>query len=413
MEKIFNKLNISFLLILLYELSMIIFSLDGLSISKLAITGFVWISVFIFFHDFVKNYRKLKNNIPRFAFNILWLLLFWNIINIGRGLISDDGTITTLFGNVYTSLALLVPFVIIFSMNSLNIQRINRYFFNLLKIGMLLFILYFVFGGVVFNFIQIRILYSLFLPVVFLITTIPFEKRKKKLIILIGGILLLYLSILNSMRTMLIRELLLIAVLIPFYYYRIFHFKWILKGSFMLLLVPLILLQSSINTGDSFIQKSLNTISDEEMSVDTRTFLYIEVLEDLTKNKKLLFGKGANGTYYSDYFSITRGDTDTRLSVEVGVLAIMLKTGLIGFTLYLLLLFIAIYYAFFRSNNDYVVGIGLMLFIYVILLFIENSILYSSHNVFVWFFVGVCLSNQIRTMSNFEIHKILNPKKAH
>ncbi len=411
MGKLFNKLNIFLLLILIYELSMIIFKLDGLSISKLVIVGFVWLSIGIAIHAFIKNYRKLKNNIPRFAFNILWILIIWNLINIGRGLYSDSGTITTLFGNVFTSLALLVPFVVVFSIKTINLKRINHYFFKLLKIGILLFILFFVLGGGVINFTQIRILNILFLPVIFLITTIHFEKKNKKYIVLIVAILLFYVAYINSSRTMIIRELLLIIGLISLFFYRKFHFKWILKVTFILLIVPFIFIQSSMDSGESFFQKNLSSVSDEEMSTDTRTFLYIEVYEDLVNNNKLLFGKGANGTYYSDYFNVAEGDSETRLSVEVGVLAILLKSGLVGVTLYLSLLFAAIYFSFFRSNNYFVVGVGFMLFIYTMLLFIENSISYSSHNLLVWFFIGVCLSNEIRNMSNFQIQNILNPKK--
>lgn len=410
MEKTFNKLNLSLLLIIIYELSMIIFRLDGVSISKLVITGFVWLSAGIAIYSFVKNYRKFKNRIPRFASNIFCLLIIWNLINIARSLYNSSGAITTLFGNVYTSLALLVPFVIVFSIQTINIQRINSYFLKLLKTGILLFVLFYALGGGVFNVTQLRILNLLFLPVVFLITTIFFEERKKKIIILIGSVLLFYVAYIYSSRTMMIRELLLITGLIPIYFYRIFNLKWILKITFILLILPFVLIQSSMATGESFFQKNLPAFSNEEMSADSRTFLYLEVYKDLVKHNQLLFGKGANGTYYSNYFDTVGGETDNRLTVEVGVLAILLKTGLIGLTLYLLLLFAAIYYSFFRAKNYFVVGIGFMLFIYVLLLFIENLVGYSSYNLFVWFFIGVCLSNETRNMTNFEINFILRKK---
>jgi len=91
--------------------------------------------------------------------------------------------------------------------------------------------------------------------------------------------------------------------------------------------------------------------------------------------------------------------------------AILLKGGLIAVILHLLLLFTAIYYAFFRSNNYYVVGIGHMLLIYTLLLFIENFVNYTSNNLFIWFFIGVCLSKEIRNMTNLEIKMIFKTKK--
>lgn len=411
MERSFNKLNLSLVLLLIYEINMAIFKLDGLSIPKLVITGFIWVSLGIAIHFFVKNYRKFRNSIPRFAFNVFWLIILWNLINIARSLYNDQGAITTLFGNVYTSLALLVPFTMVFSFRVKNLKNIKSYFFMLLKTGVLLFVFFFVFEAGVIDDRQLRVLQLLVLPTVFLITTFQFEQKKKKIFIFIGIILLFYLSYLSSSRTMMIRELLLILSLVSLYFYRKFHFKWILKATFILLLAPFVFIQTSMETGESAFQKSLSSVSDKEMSTDTRTFLYIEVYEDLVKHNQLFFGKGANGTYYSDYFNTDGGDTDTRLTAEVGVLGILLKSGLVGVTLYLLLLFVAVYYAFFRSNNYFVVGIGFMLFIHVLILFIENLVGYSSYNLFIWFFIGVCLSQEIRNMTNFEINNLFAPKK--
>jgi hypothetical protein len=156
MEKTFNKFTLSLMLVLIYELSMVIFKLDGFSVSKLVVTSFVWLSVGLAIHAFVKNYRKLRNSIPRFAFYIFWLLIIWNLINIGSGLYSDSGAFKTFFGNVYTTLALLLPFVIVFSIKIVNLKRINSYFFTLMKIRILLFT--FFFSGGVLNITQIKIL---------------------------------------------------------------------------------------------------------------------------------------------------------------------------------------------------------------------------------------------------------------
>ena len=173
MTKTFNKFILFLILVFIYELSIAIFKLDGISISKLVVTSFLWLSVCLAVLTFVKNYRKLRESIPRFSFYIFWLLIIWNSINIFRGLFSDSGSLTTVLGNTYNTLALLLPLVIVFSIKIVNIKIIRPYFFILLRIGILLFILFFVFGGGVLNDTQIRILNLFFLPVVFLITTSP------------------------------------------------------------------------------------------------------------------------------------------------------------------------------------------------------------------------------------------------
>ncbi len=200
---------------------------------------------------------------------------------------------------------------------------------------------------------------------------------------------------------------LLFLALFAISFYRKYNFKWILKISFLILVVPLFLLQSSIISKQSVFQKYLSEISDTKFSTDTRTFLYVEVFKDLLENNQLITGKGASGTYYSEYFRTAEGDSDTRLTVEVGLLAILLKGGLIAVILNLLILFIAIFLAFFRAKNIYVVGIGYMLFIHTLILFISNSSSFSSYNFIIWFFIGVCLSNQIRSMDNNAIRALL------
>ena len=400
------KFKIALVTILIYELAMIVFKLDGVSIFKLILTALIWISFGIALFIFFEKFTNIKRRIPRHVFIVLMLLIFWNIINIFRSIFFDDGELTTIFGNIYTSLALLVPFVIIFSVKRININVIQVYFKTILKLGAIAFIVLFIFNGGIFSVDQILILSLLLQPVIFMITVLPFQKKKDKVLVLFCGILLFYISILYSNRTMMLRELMLLIGLAAVYFYYKFHFKWILRLSFLFLLLPFFLLKISIDSGESVIQKYFSQLSDTELTTDTRTFLYLELFDDLVENRKMVIGKGANGRYYSSYFSTEEGDAPVRLGMEVGVLTMLLKGGLIAVVLNLLILIIAIYYAFFKSNNYYVIGIGYMLFVHTVLLFIDNRIGYTSDNFAIWFFIGVCLSKEIRYMKNSKIHSL-------
>lgn len=178
--------------------------------------------------------------------------------------------------------------------------------------------------------------------------------------------------------------------------------------SFLTLLLPFILVQQSIVTGESAIKKYLSSSSDDDLSIDTRTFIYIELYADLVENGKLLVGKGANGRYYSDYFSEVEGDSEIRLNIEVGVLGLLLKGGFLAVVFNLIIFILAIWFAFFRSNNSYVVGLGFILIVHVVLFFLENIINYSSYNFYIWLVIGLCLSNNIRDLNNRQIEKILS-----
>lgn len=396
-------------LLLIYEIAMLVFHLDGLSLGKLVITALVWLSFFITSKEFVLNFTKLRNNLPTFPFMILMMLLIWNLINILRTIFFDSGAITTVIGNTYTSLALLVPFVIIFGANFSTIKILDKYYHIIMKLGVVLFITFFIISfGKGLNVTQTLVVFVLLQPVVFLITILQYQTKDKKLFVLLCSVILFYMAYLYSVRTMGIREILLFACFVGVYLYHRYKFKWVLYVSFLTLLLPFILVQQSIVTGESAIKKHLSSSSDDDLSIDTRTFVYMELYGDLIENDKLFIGKGANGRYYSDYFSQVEGDSEIRLNIEVGVLGLLLKGGYLAVILNLLIFIMAIWYAFFNSKNSYVVGLGFILIVHVVLMFLENVINYSSYNFLIWLVTGLCLSNNIRDLSNKQIQKILS-----
>jgi hypothetical protein len=320
--------------------------------------------------------------------------------------------LTTLFGNIYTGLALLVPFTISFYIQFVNIKLIYKYFLILLKIGIFLFFIFLFFEEFSISEVQIKTLICFLLPTIFLITVLPFLSKKSIIVTFVSIILLLFISYLYRSRTMMIRVPLLLMFLITVGFYRFIYFKSILRYSFLILFIPLYLLYNSYESGKSFFEIDLgNVTSDKELSIDSRTFLYQEVYFDLFSNEQILVGKGANGAYYSEYFDITGEENKNRLTVEVGILALFLKGGLISVIMNLVLLFISIYLSFFESKNSYVVGVGFVILVHVILLFVENLVGFNVYNLLIWFFIGICLSKEIRAMNNIEIREIIKIKR--
>ena len=389
---------------------MVLFAFDGFSISKLLITSLLWLSAIISIYYFIRGYKKIKLFIPKYTYRIILLIIGVNLIAIVKSLLFDDRAITTLFGNIYTSLALFTPFFIIFSFDKTNLSRLYKYFIFSLKAGTVFFIIFFVDNRFI-NIKQLMLLVDLFLPVIFLITTIIILPKSSKSLIFISVLMLFYISFVMSSRTMMIREVLLLVLVLLLYSRKYFKTKMGLRIFFLSLSIPIYLLVNSISTGESSFEQNLSSISNEEFNSDTRTFLYIEVFEDLLTNDALIFGKGANGTYYSNFFFKTGNDADNRLTVEVGMLSVLLKTGVVGVILYFLLVLNAIYHSLFKSRNLFVAGIGLMLSVHFILLFVGNAMSLSSYNIYIWFFIGICLSKEIRNMSNPEIKALLLSKK--
>jgi hypothetical protein len=404
-----NNLIVVLIMILIYEIALSFLKLDGLTITKIIFTIILWISAGIGVVSFFKNYTSIRKNIPKFALNILISIILWNLITITIGF-NDTGSTATLLGNRFNVLALLIPFSIAFAFIPSNLYKINTFIFKFLKILLALIFLYYVLNLGNLDTTILRTLKHLMLLFTFSITTYLFH-FKKKYIIVISFITTAILAYYVSDRTMIIRITLLLLSSISLSYYIKYNSKWIINILFFIFFIPGILLQHSITNNKSIIEDLVTDIDNEEYSTDTRTFLYQEVYLDLKKSSSLMTGKGANGTYFSDYFYQTQEDNSNRLSVEVGVLSIMLKSGFIGLILYLLILFSAIYLSFYKSNNYYVTGIGVMLLVYTVILFIENSIGYTLNNFIIWFFIGIALSKEMRAKSNKEVFNLLNFNK--
>jgi len=173
---------------------------------------------------------------------------------------------------------------------------------------------------------------------------------------------------------------------------------------FCILLIPVISLYLGTK-GQSVFQMTLGqdegAYSQLDPYADTRTFLYYEVFQDLRFNKAFLFGKGMNAGYLSEAFQ-----TYSRPVVEVSFLQIILKTGIVGFLLYISIFISAIFKAVGKANNLFIKSLGLLLVGYVIMVFIENQIAYNLLNVVIWLVVGMCHSDELRAMDDKTIRSL-------
>lgn len=402
-----KRFLIALLTVTIYDVVMSITNPDGFSYFKIGLTLLVWISLYESVSTFFSNYEKLNNTLPLNAFRIFSLILFWNIINIIRSAFDENTSLTTLLGNPATSLALLVPFSLSFSIEKMNLGILCRFLFRLIIIGLPAYVLFMIFSNDPNDLIPNLGFQSMLYGIIFLIVLIPFKSKKYNLLILAGSILLFYIAIKTGSRTMLIRIILFYISMIAILLYRRFDFKWIVIVAVMSLGIPFYLLTDSIKTGQSAFEKYLPLSINPDFYNDTRTFLYEEVYDDLKMNNMLKTGKGSVARYYSPYFAQSEGDSSTRLSIEVGLLAILLSGGFIAVILNLALILTAIYLALFKSENYLVTGLGFLLIIHTLLLFIENFILYSTYNLIIWFIIGICLSKEIRSLKNEEIKTVL------
>jgi hypothetical protein len=141
------------------------------------------------------------------------------------------------------------------------------------------------------------------------------------------------------------------------------------------------------------------------LASDTRTFLYQEVITSLVNNGTLITGEGASGKYRSDFFN---EHGTGRYSSEVGILNIILYSGLIGAVLYLSFLLLVSYYGIYRSNNWLSKMFGLLISVRWTLLFIEEFTQFDLNFYFFWLALGLLSSQKFRQLSDAEVIELFS-----
>ena len=394
---------VSLFLVLLYETLMLSTSLTGQSFQKILLTSLLWVAIPLTLLNLVKKFKIFRTDFPKPCRRLLYILFIWHIFNIIRGLIDLEVPISTAFGNIYNILGLLTPLAIGYALNLNNINKLFQFLMLISVVYLPIFALSLMIGGEEGPYKVLENAVVCLWPVLF-IWPVGIYSIGRNIKILLLALIIFSAALLTGDRTLLLRIILLAVTVSFLVLLRIGIFNWIRKYLFVLALIPFYLFGLSVSSGESVFNQNQRTSGDDLLH-DTRTFLYVEVLNDLKDSKSLWIGKGAMGTYFSDFFHSTGGDIDTRNHVEVGVLSIMLKTGIIGLFLHAGILLFAAYLGMYKSKNLFSFGIGLILLQYFDLQFIKYPMAFTLDNFLLWFFIGLPFSKELRQMSDLDILK--------
>jgi len=376
--------------------------LTGLKMNGAGAGKIIFASLMLFsFYFFAVNfYRKFNKNYLK-SFSTYYVVLFILIIIYGVITALRDVTfndkILTLFGNPYAALAWLTPIVFIYAYDPENLVVLNNISLTLIKIA--------TFVSPVLLLVDkdlgIASLYWLsclyFVP----FFTWKYQKEADKKWVIIGVVLFLVYSYLDSVRTGFVQ----VAMhSLAFVFLMVLGLsKKGVKGKLkaLLLVITAVVLFSTLIYRMDDIMASFS----QEDKTDTRSFLYVEVFEDLGNTDALTFGKGPLGTYYSDYFfnlekndPAENGDAADRLTVEVGFLEILLKGGWVMAILFFMICIPAIIQSIFFSKNIMAKGLGLYGLCYLVILFILNIPMYSNVYIVFWIIMGFCASKRFRNL---------------
>tara|TARA_B110000971_G_C20032198_1_gene511996 strand:- start:2027 stop:3244 length:1218 start_codon:yes stop_codon:yes gene_type:complete len=286
----------------------------------------------------------------------------------------------------------------------LNFKNHLRYFKNIFLILLILSILFlFLDNG---KMAYVRILASLYIFILFANDL----SLKYKILILSVSLVILFLDI-GSWRTNQLRLIYLIFLYFFSFFILILPRAIIGLYSSFLLLVPIgILISFIIFNFDFFIY--LSSLDLKVMtSENTRTFILNDIFNHFREtNSSYLIGSGPQSYFFTFFMqeSMTHYNKIARYAVESGLLNLLLKNGLFGIILLLIVNFLAIKNLLILSNNLFSKKLALVISFNWIIFFIETPMTLQISSFLFFYLLGVAFSKDFLKMNDKEIKEYLN-----
>ncbi len=149
----------------------------------------------------------------------------------------------------------------------------------------------------------------------------------------------------------------------------------------------------------------------EDLSADTRTFLYVEVISSALDNNYVIWGhslsRGYKSLSFGDYDLISRARGE-RPDCEVALLNVFTHMGVIGFFLYSFIFLSASKNALFNSRSYAMKLVGLWIAFRWLFSWIEEFSRFDINNIYIWAFIAMCYSPIYMDMTDKEFISVIN-----
>ena len=264
--------------------------------------------------------------------------------------------------------------------------------------------------------------YHLFLAPLFLISCfLPILPKKWKIICVTLLVTMLFIDL--SARSQVIKSGIVLLFACGIYAHRFIpnNVIKIIHGAFYI--IPIVLLYLGISGTfnifedlssyqGKYVEKKVENgeFVEEDLSTDTRTFIYVEVIESALKHNYVICGRtparGNDTIFFEDNDMIKTGKNE-RFMNETCHTNIFTWLGLIGVVLYSLLYFRASYLSIYKSNNIYIKFLGLFIAFRWAYGWIEDVNNFNILGISIWMLIAMGLSNEFRLMNNKDFKKWL------
>lgn len=338
---------------------------------------------------------------------LVGIYLLWNIACIIRGtfIAEQYWDWKALIGN---TLALMLPIVIFSSTNKMVVQSMLSFF---MKYVFPLFVLFM-------PFVRTDAYGFYLIPISMLILFFPAITKWQKIILLLSTAVIIFAD--QGARSNIIKFGVPYFLLLLYYLRRFISVKTMEAVRVALFIVPLILFYLGVsgifnvfNMNEYFKEDIMAQGVDQggerveqSMTVDTRTFLYEEVLGSAIDNDYWLLGRtparGNDSMTFGPRIAEVTGRYE-RVTNEIGLANVFTWTGLVGVILYSLIFFRASYLAVNRSRNIYAKMMGIYVAFRWLYSWIEDVNNFSLNYFMLMIMIGLCFSESFRNMKNKDV----------
>lgn len=348
----------------------------------------------------LKKYCLSSTDISIISFYLGWL--FFNTVR--GGIIAENYWEWKQLINGFQSLSLPI-FVFIFSVPFIVCKVLNYWF----KYALIIFLILLPFLG--------TDAYHFYLGPVFVIGCfLPIIPKKWKFII--GLLLITMLWIDLGARSQVIKSAMVLLVSIGVLFRKFISYKLVKLAHWVCYLSPVIFLFLGLsgtfnifeglasNEGDYVETKVVDgQVVEEDLSADTRTFIYVEVIESALKHNYVLWGRtparGNDSMAFGAHSAeILKTGKYERHANELCHPNVFTWLGLIGVVLYSLIYLRSSYLAVYRSNNIYIKFLGCFIAFRWAFGWIEDTNIFNISNIALWMMIAMGLSKQFRAMNN-------------
>lgn len=370
---------------------------------KLIYTGLCYLSLASLPFTIIK-----QKEFTKYTKILFYFLIVVSIFQITRSIFSTEPAMyafgnkwITLFGNEYTTLLFAPPAYLILS----NIKQIPRLIIKSSFIYVLSCFFMLLVGKNSFAYVS-----------VFLLLFWPYVNKKYKFLIILTYLMTLKFAFDSGRMFFIITFFALASYFIVYILKEKFIklFTISILGSIPILFISTLFIEEYKGDNGSYFLQLQQYISEkkknDELATDTRTFLYVEMAQDLSNTNSWIWGKGAFSHYYSAYFDDGYQGKYGRITSEVPFLNYLLRGGIIYTSLYFSLLLYAIWSALKYGKNKFIKSISIISTGWIFNSFIGDITGCTFYHIAFFVLVGCCLNKTWLNYTDEEIKKLLNFK---